>query len=62
MQPGQPPAKRENATGRVVDKSLTSARQSTLLQGDPNILNNMNSLIFKAVQDFIAQPGRFATE
>ena len=27
-----------------------------------NISNNMNSLIFKAVQDFIAQSGRFAME
>ena len=27
-----------------------------------NILNNMNSLILKAVQDFIAQSGRFAME
>ena len=35
---------------------------TTLLQGDPNISNNMNSLIFKAVQDFIAQSGRFAME
>ena len=26
------------------------------------ISNNMNSLIFKAVQDFIAQSGRFAME
>ena len=30
--------------------------------GDPNISNKMNSLIFKAVQDFIAQSGRFAME
>ena len=35
---------------------------TTLLQGDPNISNNMNSLIFKAVQDFITQSGRFAME
>ena len=28
----------------------------------PNLSNNMNSLIFKAVQDFIAQSGRFAME
>ena len=35
---------------------------TTLLQGDPNTSNNMNSLIFKAVQDFIAQSGRFAME
>ena len=35
---------------------------TTLLQGDPNISNNMNSLIFKAVQDLIAQSGRFAME
>ena len=35
---------------------------STLLQGDPNISNNMNSLIFKAVQDFITQSSRFAME
>ena len=33
-----------------------------LLQGDPNISNNMNSLMFKAVQDFITQSGRFAME
>ena len=33
---------------------------TTLLQGDRNISNNMNSLIFKAVLDFIAQSGRFA--
>ena len=26
---------------------------STLLQGDPNMSNNMNSLIFKAVLDFL---------
>ena len=26
------------------------------------ISNNMNSLLFKAVQDFIAQSGRFAME
>ena len=32
---------------------------TTLLQGDPNISNNMNSLIFKAVQAFF---GRFAME
>jgi len=35
---------------------------STLLRGDPNISNNRNSLIFKAVIDFIAQSGRFARE
>ena len=35
---------------------------TTLLQGDPNISNKMNSLIFKAVQDFITQSGRFAME
>ena len=35
---------------------------TTLLQGDPNISNNMNSLIFKAVQDFITQSGLFAME
>ena len=35
---------------------------TTLLQGDPNISSNMNSLIFKAVQDFITQSGRFAME
>ena len=35
---------------------------TTLLQGDPNISNNMNSLIFKAAQDFITQSGRFAME
>ena len=35
---------------------------TTLLQGDPNTSNNMNSLIFKAVQDFITQSGRFAIE
>ena len=35
---------------------------TTLLQGDPDISNNMNSLIFKAVQDFITQSGRFAME
>ena len=35
---------------------------TTLLQGDPNISNNMNSLIFKAVQDFITQSGRLAVE
>ena len=35
---------------------------TTLLQGDPNISNNMNSLIFKAVQDFITQSCRFAIE
>ena len=35
---------------------------TTLLQGEPNISNNMNSLIFKAVQDFITQSGRFAME
>ena len=34
----------------------------TTLQGDPNISNNINSLIFKAVQDFITQSGRFAME
>ena len=28
----------------------------------PNISNNMNSLIFKAVEDFITQSGRFAME
>ena len=35
---------------------------TTLLQGDPDISNNMNSVIFKAVQDFIAQSGRFTVE
>ena len=35
---------------------------TTLLQGDPNVSNKMNSLIFKAVLDFIAQSGRFAME
>ena len=35
---------------------------TTLLQGDPNISNKMNSLLFKAVQDFITQSGRFAIE
>ena len=35
---------------------------TTLLQGDPNISNNMNSLIFKAVQDFIVQSSCFAME
>ena len=35
---------------------------STLLQGDPNISNNVNSLIFKDVLDFIAQSSRFAME
>ena len=35
---------------------------TTLLQGDPNISNNTNSLIFKAVQDFITQSGHFAME
>ena len=30
---------------------------STLLQGAPNVSSNRNSLIFKAVQDFIAQSG-----
>ena len=28
----------------------------------PNVSNNINSLIFKAVQDFITQSGRFAME
>ena len=32
----------------------------TVLQGDPNISNNTNSLIFEAVLEFIAQSGRFA--
>ena len=36
--------------------------ETSLLQGDPKISNNMNSLIFKAVQDFITQSGRFAME
>ena len=31
-------------------------------QRDPNISNNMNSLIDKAVQDFNSQSGRFAME
>ena len=35
---------------------------TTFLQRDPNISNNMNSLMFKAVQDFITQSGRFAME
>ena len=35
---------------------------TALLQGDPNISNNMNSLIFKAVQDFITQSGHFVME
>ena len=35
---------------------------TTLLQGDPNISNNVNSLIFTVVQDFITQSGRFAME
>ena len=35
---------------------------TAILQGDPNLSNNMNSLIFKAVKDFIAQSGRFAME
>ena len=35
---------------------------STLLERDPNISNNRNSEIFKAVQDFIAQSGHFAME
>ena len=35
---------------------------TTLLQGDPNIPNSMNSLIFKAVQNLIAQSGHFAME
>ena len=35
---------------------------TTLLRGDPNISNNMNSLIFKTVQDFIVQSGRFDME
>ena len=33
---------------------------TTVLQGDPNISSNMNSLLFKAVQDVIAQSVRFA--
>jgi hypothetical protein len=33
-----------------------------LLQGDPNLSSNANSLIFKAVQDFIILSGRFAVE
>ena len=35
---------------------------TTLLQRDPNTSNNMNSLIFKSDQDFIAQSGHFAME
>ena len=35
---------------------------ATLMQGGSNISNNKNSLLFKAVQDFIAQSGRFAME
>ena len=35
---------------------------TTLLRGDPNISNNMNSLIFKTVQDFIVRSGRFDME
>ena len=33
-----------------------------LLQGDPNLSNNVKSLIFKAVQGFIIFFGRFAVE
>ena len=32
------------------------------LQVDPDISNSVNSLIFKAVQDFIAQIGRFSMD
>ena len=32
---------------------------TTLLQGDPNISSNMNSLIFKAALDSIAESGHF---
>ena len=35
---------------------------STFLQGDPDISNNLNSLIFKAIQDLIAQSGRLTIE
>ena len=35
---------------------------SALLIGAPNVSSNRNSLIFKAVQDFFAQSGRFAME
>ena len=35
---------------------------STFLQGDPDISNNLNSLIFKAIQDLIAQSGRITIE
>ena len=50
---------RQNTIFRLPANLLNTA---TLLQGDPNISNNMNSLIFKAVQDFITQSGRFAME
>ena len=47
---------RQNTIFRLPANSLNI---TTLLQGDPSISNNMNSLIFKAVQDFITQSGRF---
>ena len=50
---------RQNTTFKLPANLLNI---TTLLQGDPNISNNMNSLIFKAVLDFIAQFGHFAME
>ena len=39
-----------------------SVKEAATRKQDPNISNNMNSLLFKAVQHFIAQSGRFAME
>ena len=50
---------RENTIFRLPAKLLNI---TTLLQGDPNISNSINSLILKAVQDFLAQSGRIAME
>ena len=47
---------RENTIFRLPANLLNI---TTLLQGDPNISNNMNSLIFEAVQDFIAQSNSY---
>ena len=51
-----------NAILKVVALYFALINICLLLQGGPDISNNVNSLTFKAIQEFIAQSGRFAME